>query len=333
MLVEGGAGLLQPWPLKIVLDHVIGAKAPPAWLPGWLTDEPAHLIGAAALAVIAIALVGAICSYVQRHLSTSVGTHVGYDLRRLLYHHVQRLSLSFYERQRTGDMVLRLTSDVDAIESFITSAVLGMVLDGIMIVGMLAVMFVARLAVQRHRPVHRSNPVCPCLLPVATDQERVAGRQAEGGPGGLGRSGVDRIRSCRKGARPRGIRGAPIRPGKPGERRFDAAGASVKGTARTAGRRCRGDRNGAGAVVRSAAGARRRLDGRLAHRIRVLSGADVQANEGSLEDGRHAFEGSRRLRAHRRDPGCRKPGRRSAGRVRGAAIRRARRVRGRPVRL
>ena len=140
MLVEGGAGLLQPWPLKIVLDHVIGAKAPPAWLPGWLTDERAHLIGAAALAVIAIALVGAICSYVQRHLSTSVGTQVGYDLRRLLYHHVQRLSLSFYERQRTGDMVLRLTSDVDAIESFITAAVLGMVLDGIMIVGMLAVM-------------------------------------------------------------------------------------------------------------------------------------------------------------------------------------------------
>jgi subfamily B ATP-binding cassette protein MsbA len=62
-------------------------------------------------------------------------------LQRLLYHHVQRMSLSFYEHRQTGDMVVRLTSDIDAAESFISSAVLGIVLDIITLAGMAAVMF------------------------------------------------------------------------------------------------------------------------------------------------------------------------------------------------
>src|SRR5262245_30630322 len=143
MLAEGGADLLEPWPLKVVFDYVIGSKAPPPWLSGWIAggNERLDVLGAAALAVVLIAGIGAVSSYVQKYLSTTVGTKVGYDLRHLLYHHVQRLSLSFYDGQRTGDMVVRLTSDIDAIESFITSAVLGIVLDAITIVGMLAVMF------------------------------------------------------------------------------------------------------------------------------------------------------------------------------------------------
>ena len=54
---------------------------------------------------------------------------------------MQRLSLSFYEQRQTGDMVVRLTSDIDAAEDFITSAVLGIVLDLLTLVGMMGVMF------------------------------------------------------------------------------------------------------------------------------------------------------------------------------------------------
>ena len=143
MLAESAAALLEPWPLKIVFDHVLGSKPPPSWLPAWGTSASGgvDLLGAAAVAVVAIAIVGAASSYVQKSLSTAVGTEVGCDLRRVLYHHVQRMSVSFHEEQRTGDLVVRLTSDIEAIEAFITSAVLGMALDAITIVGMLAVMF------------------------------------------------------------------------------------------------------------------------------------------------------------------------------------------------
>ena len=95
----------------------------------------------AALAVIGIAVVGAISSYTQKYLSTTVAKRVGFDLRHLLYHHVQRMSLSFYEQRQTGDMVVRLTSDIDAAEDFISSAVLGIVLDLMTLVGMMGVMF------------------------------------------------------------------------------------------------------------------------------------------------------------------------------------------------
>jgi ATP-binding cassette subfamily B protein len=141
MLAGSAAVLLEPWPLKIVFDHVLGSKPPPFWLSALGTSGGVDVLGAAAVAVVAIASVGAASSYIQKSLSTAVGTEVGCDLRRMLYHHVQRMSVSFHEEQRTGDLVVRLTSDIEAIEAFITSAVLGMALDGITIVGMLVVMF------------------------------------------------------------------------------------------------------------------------------------------------------------------------------------------------
>jgi ATP-binding cassette subfamily B protein len=143
MLIESGADLLEPWPLKVILDYVIGSKKPPTWLAGWIVDNESRLtlLNMAIGAVIGIALVGAVSSYTERYLSTTIGKRVGFDLRHALYHHVQRLSLSFYEHRQTGDMVVRLTADIDAVEDFITTAVLGIVLDLVTLVGMLVVMF------------------------------------------------------------------------------------------------------------------------------------------------------------------------------------------------
>jgi ATP-binding cassette subfamily B protein len=143
MLVESAASLAEPWPLKIIFDHVLGSKQPPGWLSGWLGAGYGRLtlLNAAAIAVIVIAVVGAVSSFGQKYLSTTVAMRLGYDLRQLAYHHVQRLSLSFHEQRQTGDMVVRLTSDIDAAESFIASAVLGILLDVITLAGMVVVMF------------------------------------------------------------------------------------------------------------------------------------------------------------------------------------------------
>ncbi len=143
MLVDGATNLLEPWPLKVVFDYVIGTKRPPSWLLAWpsLTADRLVLLNAAAVSVVVIAVAGAISSYWEKYLSTTVGQHVMHDLRHLLYHHVQRLSLSFYEQRQTGDMVVRLTSDIDAAQDFVSSVLLGMLLDVLTLVGMLAVMF------------------------------------------------------------------------------------------------------------------------------------------------------------------------------------------------
>jgi ATP-binding cassette, subfamily B, bacterial len=142
MLVTSAADLLEPWPLKIIFDYVLGSKPMPPWLVS-VADSGNRIavLDLAAIAVVVIAVIGAVSSYTNDYLSATVGKRVGYDLRRLLYHHVQRMSLSFYEHRQTGDMVVRLTSDIDAAENFISSAVLGIVLDLITLVGMAAVMF------------------------------------------------------------------------------------------------------------------------------------------------------------------------------------------------
>ncbi len=143
MLLESAADLLEPWPLKVVLDYVIGSKPPPPWLAGWTVDLHGRfsLLNAAVAAVMGIALVGAVSSYADKYWSTTIGKRVGYDLRHALYHHVQRLSLSFYDNRQTGDLLVRLTADIDAIEDFITGAVFGIVLDVVTLAGMLGVMF------------------------------------------------------------------------------------------------------------------------------------------------------------------------------------------------
>jgi subfamily B ATP-binding cassette protein MsbA len=142
MLLESAADLLQPWPLKVVLDYVIGSKPEPPWLAAWTAGLPARvsLLDVAAAAVMGIAVVGSVSTYAEKYASATIGKRVGYDLRHALYHHVQRLSLSFYDGRQTGDLLVRLTADIDAIEDFITGAVLGIVVNVVTLAGMLAVM-------------------------------------------------------------------------------------------------------------------------------------------------------------------------------------------------
>src|SRR5262245_45850973 len=143
--IIGLADVLEPWPIKVVLDYVIGSKRMPEWLSAAVEknlggDRMAILHFAAAL-VIAIAAAGAAASYVEKTLTTKVGQSVMYDIRRDLYHHIQRLSLSYHERHKSGDLVSRVTSDVDAVQEFVSSALLDVVVNFLTLAGMLLIMF------------------------------------------------------------------------------------------------------------------------------------------------------------------------------------------------
>src|SRR5262245_35955702 len=144
VIVEGATDLLEPWPIKVVLDYVIGSKPPPPWMAEFIQNvfgqDKLSVLNFAALAVIIIAALGAAGSYTEKYLTTMVAQWVMHDLRQTLYHHIQRLSLSFYDRTRTGDLISRVTSDIDAIQDFVSSALLGIVIDVITLTGMLAVM-------------------------------------------------------------------------------------------------------------------------------------------------------------------------------------------------
>jgi ATP-binding cassette, subfamily B, bacterial len=142
---EGAANLLEPWPLKIVLDDVFKTRQVHGWLNRLIYSSVGYdkiaILKFACIAVLAIAVLDAICSYAEKYLTTSVGQWVTHDLRRVLYSHIQRLSLAYHDHKQTGDLISRVTSDIDAIQSFITTGLLSTLINLITLVGMVTVMF------------------------------------------------------------------------------------------------------------------------------------------------------------------------------------------------
>jgi ABC-type multidrug transport system fused ATPase/permease subunit len=143
MLVETAMSLASPWPLKIVLDSVFDSQPLPAAF-AWLTGQPhdrTSLLNIAVFATIAIALLQAGSAYLNAYYTVSIGQWIAHDLRQSVYAHLQRLSMSYYDRQQLGPLVSTITDDINAVQDFASTALLDIVIDVLTIVGMLAVMF------------------------------------------------------------------------------------------------------------------------------------------------------------------------------------------------
>ena len=138
------ADILEPWPVKVVVDNVLQSKRLPAWatfIVDKLGGDRIAVLNFALAAVIVIAVVGAVSSYLEKYLTTSVGQWVSHDLRLLLYQRIQRLSLIEHGEARTGDLISRVTSDIDSVQDFINSALLGILVSLMTLAGMIGVMF------------------------------------------------------------------------------------------------------------------------------------------------------------------------------------------------
>jgi subfamily B ATP-binding cassette protein MsbA len=146
MLVQSIMTLAAPWPLKIVIDNVVVARKLDPWLARLLQPllthgHRVHLAEAAALAVIFIAILNAFASYIANYFTESVGQWVANDLRMRTYHHLQYLSLRYYDSHQSGMLLSTITADVLTIQNFASSATLGIIVDMFTILGMLVVMF------------------------------------------------------------------------------------------------------------------------------------------------------------------------------------------------
>ena len=136
--------VLEPWPIKIVIDNILQSQKLPNWLAGFVVgifgQDIKAILNFAVAAVAAIAVVGAISSYFEKYLTTSVSQWVTHELRGTLYNHIQRLSLAEHDKAQTGDLISRVTSDIGAIQDFINSALLGILVNVLTLIGMTAVM-------------------------------------------------------------------------------------------------------------------------------------------------------------------------------------------------
>jgi hypothetical protein len=112
--VETAMSLAAPWPLKIVLDNVIEGRPAPGWLAiaaRWLPgDGVIRLAAVAAIATVLIAAIGALASYFDNYFTESVGQWVANDLRVRVYHHLEHLSLAYYDTHPTGALLSTISA-------------------------------------------------------------------------------------------------------------------------------------------------------------------------------------------------------------------------------
>lgn len=130
-------GLLKPWPLKYLFDDVLAAETGQG-ATGPDVQQTLFLIVAA---LAGITLVSSLLAFAREYLLTGLGESISASVRYRMYLHLQRLSMRFHVRQRTGDTLTRLTTDVDKVQSIVTVAVIDAGAHVIFLVGMLTVMF------------------------------------------------------------------------------------------------------------------------------------------------------------------------------------------------
>jgi ATP-binding cassette subfamily B protein len=141
MLADVGLQLLEPWPLKVVFDRVIAPSPVRSGIPVLDKLDPVLVLAIAAIGLIAVTGLRALASYASTVGFALAGNGVLTDVRSALYRHLQYLSLSFHAKARSGDLALRLMSDVATINDAAVTALLPMLSSALVLVGMFVLMF------------------------------------------------------------------------------------------------------------------------------------------------------------------------------------------------
>lgn len=143
LFAEVALRLLEPWPLKFVFDRIIvtSPAGGRSGIPAIDALPPMTLLALAALGVVAIAGLRALADYANTVGFALIGNRVLTDVRDDLFHHLQRLSLSFYSTARGGDLTVRVISDVGLLKEVVVTAFLPLMAQALILLGMVSVMF------------------------------------------------------------------------------------------------------------------------------------------------------------------------------------------------
>jgi ATP-binding cassette subfamily B protein len=108
IFLSAGLGMISPFLLRAVLDTAI-------------PDRDTALLTALVAGMIAIAIATGALGVAQTYLSNSVGQRVMHELRSAVYRHLQRLSLAFFTKTRTGEVQSRIANDIGGVENVVTN--------------------------------------------------------------------------------------------------------------------------------------------------------------------------------------------------------------------
>lgn len=124
--------LAPPWLTSRLIDDIIKPTN-----EGSLTmDQAMKLVWIIIGALAAVFVLREACLWVRLRLMTVLGEYIAGDLRRSLYEHIQKLSLTFFSSKQTGSIISRVSHDTDRLWDFIAFGVVEVTLSAIMLVGL-----------------------------------------------------------------------------------------------------------------------------------------------------------------------------------------------------
>lgn len=136
--------LVEPWPLKLVLDNVLLEKqlpGPLAFLHRW-ADTPTELLNILVAGIVLVAVLSGFLYYWQNVLSAYVGQKVVSGIRVDLFRHLQHLDFSFHDRRHTGDLLVRIVADIRLLRDALVKIPLDLSENSLLMIGMAIVMLV-----------------------------------------------------------------------------------------------------------------------------------------------------------------------------------------------
>jgi ABC-type multidrug transport system fused ATPase/permease subunit len=129
LLAATATALAPPYLAKVALDDAVNGKG-----------------GNAIYIVVAIFVAAGLANwamyYVETYMTGWVGERILADLRLTLFEHLQQLSLGYYERNRAGVIISRLTNDVEAIDQLVTDGVTSLVQNTLTLIGTAVILFI-----------------------------------------------------------------------------------------------------------------------------------------------------------------------------------------------
>ncbi len=127
-IMAASANLYIPWILRDVIDKV-------------LTARDMTMLNTIAAGIVVVFVLRGIFFYGQTYLMSFIGQKVIIDIRETLYRHLQRLSLSYYEKRQTGSIMSYITNDVTALQGALVESLIEMVTEGMTLIGSMGAMF------------------------------------------------------------------------------------------------------------------------------------------------------------------------------------------------
>ena len=165
MIVAAAAYLVVPWLIKNVVDQV-------------LDEKNMFMLNLIVGAIILIFLIRGFATYGQTYNMSYIGQRVIIDVREAIFNHLQKLSLSYFDRRKTGVIMSNLTNDVAALQTAVVDNLISFITESVTLIGSLVSMLLIdwKLTLVTFITV----PVVLVIINVFGKKLRVAGHDVQG---------------------------------------------------------------------------------------------------------------------------------------------------------